>query len=101
MNNTIKPTKKNLGESIRQKLKNLSQERKRPFDETLRYYAMERFLYRLGISLYADLFFLKGGLLLKLWNSTDHRATMDIDLLARTSNNIDNLQNIITSISTI
>ena len=42
VNANSKP-KKNLGESIRQRLKNLSEDRERPFDEILRYYAMERF----------------------------------------------------------
>ena len=100
VNQNNKP-KKNLGESIRQRLKNLSEDRERPFDEILRYYAMERFLYRLSISPYAERFFLKGGLMLKVWDSRDHRATMDIDLLARTSNQIENLQNIITEIASI
>ena len=49
--------KKNLGASIRQRLKNLALERNRPFDEILRYYAMERFLHRLSLSPYAELFF--------------------------------------------
>lgn len=101
MGNTIEKPKKNLGESIRQRLKNLSEERNRPFDEILRYYAMERFLYRLSISSHAKKFFLKGGLMLKVWGSLDHRATMDIDLLARTSNQIDNLHQIITEVSEI
>jgi len=39
---TIENPKKNLGDSIRQRLKNLSEKRNRPFDEILRYYAMER-----------------------------------------------------------
>lgn len=101
MGNTIEKPKKNLGESIRQRLKNLSDQRNRPFDEILRYYAMERFLYRLSISSHAKKFFLKGGLMLKVWDSLDHRATMDIDLLARTSNQIDNLYRIITEVSEI
>lgn len=101
MGNTIEKPKKNLGESIRQRLKNLSDQRNRPFDEILRYYAMERFLYRLSISPHAKKFFLKGGLMLKVWDSLDHRATMDIDLLARTSNQIDNLHRIITEVSEI
>lgn len=63
MGNTIEKPKKNLGESIRQRLKNLSDQRNRPFDEILRYYAMERFLYRLSISPHAKKFFLKGGLI--------------------------------------
>lgn len=101
MGDTIEKPKKNLGESIRQRLKNLSDLRNRPFDEILRYYAMERFLYRLSISSHVKKFFLKGGLMLKVWDSLDHRATMDIDLLARTSNQMDNLHRIITEISEI
>lgn len=59
------------------------------------------FLYRLSISPYADKFFLKGGLMLKVWDSMDHRATMDIDLLAKTSNQNDHLNHIITEVSEI
>lgn len=101
MGNTTEKPKRNLGESIRQRLKNLSEQRNRPFDEILRYYAIERFLYRLSISPHAKKFFLKGGLMLRVWDSLDHRATMDIDLLARTSNQIDNLHPIITEVSEI
>lgn len=101
MDKALKTPQKNLSESIRQRLKNLSEQRNRPFDEILRYYAMERFLYRLSISPYAEKFFLKGGLMLKVWDSLDHRATMDIDLLARTSNKIENLHHIITEVSGI
>jgi hypothetical protein len=50
VDNTNTKPKKNFGESIRQQLKKLSEQRNRPFDEILRYYAMERFLYRLSIS---------------------------------------------------
>lgn len=94
-------TKKNSGESIRQKLKNLSEKSKRPFDEILRYYAIERFLYRLSISPYGTRFFLKGGLMFKVWNPDAHRATMDIDMLARTSNQLDNMRRIIVEIAEI
>lgn len=101
MDKVIEKPKKNPGESIRQRLKNLSTERNRPFDEILRYYAMERFLYRLSMSPYTEKFYLKGGLMLKIWDSMDHRATMDIDLLARTSNQIENLHRIISEVTTI
>ena len=87
--------------SIRQQLKNLSIKRSRPFDEILRYYAMERFLYRLSISPYTNRFFLKGGLMLKVWNPQDHRATMDIDLLEKVSNKRENLKQIIHEVSQI
>ncbi|NGX56920.1 MAG: hypothetical protein K1060chlam5_01173 [Candidatus Anoxychlamydiales bacterium] len=93
--------KKNLGASILQRLKNLSKKRHRPFDEILRYYAIERFLYRLSKSSYSEKFFLKGGLMLKVWDAMEHRATMDIDLLARTSNQINNLMHIIIKVAEI
>lgn len=98
MDKIMEKPKKNLEESIRQRLKNLSKKRSRPFDETLRYYAMERFLYRLSVSPYAKKFFLKGGLILKVLDSMDHRATMDIDLLAHTSNQMEHLRHIILEI---
>ena len=79
--------KKNLEESIRQKLKNLAEKRNRPFDEILRYYAIERFLYRLSITPYREQFFLKGGLMFRVWDSNSHRATRDIDFLG-----VDNTQ---------
>lgn len=47
---------------------------------------MERFLYRLSKSPYADRFILKGGLLLKAWRTTEIRPTMDIDMLGITGN---------------
>lgn len=101
MDKTIEKSKKTLSESIRQELKHLSEKRNRPFDEILRYYAMERFLYRLSISSHAKKFFLKGGLMLKVWDSMDHRATMDIDLLAQTSNQIENLRRIISEVAAV
>jgi len=52
--------KKNIPESVRQRLLNRSKKDKRPFNELLQYYAMERFLYRLSISNHAKRFILKG-----------------------------------------
>ncbi|TDT44543.1 hypothetical protein DES49_0653 [Halospina denitrificans] len=42
--------KKDIAASIRQRLLNRSREEKRPLQELLQYYAMERFLYRLSQS---------------------------------------------------
>ena len=53
----------------------------RPFGELLQYFAMERFLYRLSKSRYADHFVLKGALMLNVWQAPLTRPTMDIDLL--------------------
>lgn len=50
---------------------------------------MERFLYRLSKSRYADNFVLKGALMLTVWEATLTRPTMDIDLLGRIENSIE------------
>jgi predicted nucleotidyltransferase component of viral defense system len=97
----MEKTKKNIEESIYSRLKNVARERKRPVQEVLKYYAMERFLYRLSVSSYQTNFYLKGGLMLMVWDPMSHRATVDIDLLAKTSNSIANLQKIINEVCAI
>lgn len=77
---------RNLGESVRQRLLNRARSQRRPFQELLQYFAMERFLYRLAKSPFADRFILKGALLLTAWKAPLTRPTMDIDLAGRTSN---------------
>jgi Nucleotidyl transferase AbiEii toxin, Type IV TA system len=81
----MKPTR-NVPASVRQRLLNRAKNDKRPFDELLQYYAMERFLYRLSGSTHADRFILIGALMLRVWSSSEFRSTMDIDMLGRTSN---------------
>ena len=83
-----KPGTKNVGASVRQRLLNKARETGRPFSELLQYFAMERFLYRLSKSEYADKFVLKGALMLTAWNAPLLRPTMDIDLLGRIGNDI-------------
>ena len=97
----MEKTKKNLEESIYSRLKNVARQRKRPVQEVLKYYAMERFLYRLSMSLHQNTFYLKGGLMLMVWDPMSHRATLDIDLLAKTSNSVANLQKIINEVCAI
>jgi len=77
---------KNIPASVRQRLLNRARIDKRPFNELLQYYAMERFLYRLSQSTHRDRFILKGALMLRAWRSAEFRSTMDIDMLGRTSN---------------
>lgn len=71
----------NLAASVRQRLLNLSQSNGEPYDLVLTRYALERFLYRLGISKYADKFILKGAMLFITWSESPHRPTRDLDLL--------------------
>ncbi len=77
---------KNMSASVRQRLLNRARSDRRPFNELLQYYAMERFLYRLSRSVHVDRFILKGALMLRVWRSPELRPTMDIDMLGRTSN---------------
>lgn len=77
---------KEISASVRQRLLNRAKSERRPFNELLQYYAMERFLYRLSQSGHVDRFILKGALMLRVWRSPEIRPTMDIDMLGRTSN---------------
>lgn len=76
----------NVAASVRQKLLNKSREEKRPFQELLQYYAMERFLYRLSQSPHKHCFTLKGALMLWTMQGPNSRPTRDIDMLGETSN---------------
>lgn len=82
---------KNLPASVRQRLLDRARTDKRPFNELLQYYAMERFLYRLTRSAHAGRFVLKGALMLRVWQAPEMRPTMDIDMLGRTSNDEGNI----------
>ena len=81
-----------IGASVRQRLLNRSRAEDRPFQELLQYFAMERFLYRLTKSPYADRFILKGALLLTAWRAPLSRPTIDIDLAGRTDNQLDHIK---------
>lgn len=72
---------KNIGASVRAGLQNLSRDTGQSFELILTRYALERLLYRLGISAYAERFVLKGAMLLTSWFEESHRATRDLDLL--------------------
>jgi hypothetical protein len=72
----------NLIASINQRLLNLARERHEEFQVVLTRYAIERLLYRLGSSSYADQFVVKGAFLFSLWEGNPHRVTRDLDLLS-------------------
>ena len=91
----------NLAHSVRQRLLNKAREEGRPFGEVLQYFGMERFLYRLSVSPFADRFVLKGGFLLWALKAPITRSTRDIDLLGRTGNSPDSIMQIFKDILTI
>lgn len=89
---------KDLTASLRQRLLNKARESGRPFNEMLQYYAMERFLYRLSKSPYANNFVLKGALMFNVWRGPLSRPTMDIDLLGRLTNDMESVIAALTSV---
>ncbi|MBC8492375.1 MAG: nucleotidyl transferase AbiEii/AbiGii toxin family protein [Chloroflexi bacterium] len=82
---------RNVAASIRQRLLNHARARGRPFNEVLQYFALERFLYRLGCSPYHQQFVLKGALMFTVWQSPFPRPTRDIDLLGRLDNTVEHV----------
>jgi len=84
----------NRAADVRKQLLKIAREMKRPTQELLQYYVMERFLYRLSSSPYAETFILKGGLLFSVWNLSGFLATQDIDFLGLTNNNPEHIAEI-------
>lgn len=80
---------KNIAASVHQRLLNKAKESSRPFNEFIQHFAIERFIYRLSKSPYADRFILKGALMFSAWTGSMSRPTMDIDLLGNIENSID------------
>lgn len=80
---------RNLGASIRARLKQRADTFGQEFNLTLTHYGLERLLYRLSISAHASNFLLKGALLFSLWYDQPHRPTRDVDLLGFGADDID------------
>lgn len=75
-------------DSVKAKLKHFAVESKMTFQEVLVYYGLERTIYRISISSYAEQFVLKGGIFLyAIFDRNYERATTDMDLLARRLSN--------------
>lgn len=88
-------TVKNLAASVHARLQNQARATKRPFQELLQYFAMERFLYRLSKTSHRTRFVLKGALMLHVWDAPLARATKDLDFLGRLENSLENLERVV------
>ena len=91
----------NVPASVHQRLLNLAQETNRPFNELLQYFAIQRFLFRFSRSAYPEQFVLKGAQMLQAWDAPLARPTMDIDMLGRVSNTVENLEQIVRACATV
>ena len=75
-------------DSVKARLKNFAIKSGCTFQEALTYYGLERTIYRISISEYADNFVLKGGIFLyALFGRNYERATTDVDLLSQRISN--------------
>ena len=72
---------KNIAASVKARLQNVAGQRGEDFNLLLLRYGIERLLFRLSQSPYADRFLLKGAMLFVVWDEKTHRPTRDVDLL--------------------
>lgn len=84
--------------SVLVQLRRRAKETGRTVSETIQYYAMERFLYRLGASRHREVFVLKGAMMLRAWDASSARSTRDIDLLAFAFNDLENIKQILSEV---
>jgi predicted nucleotidyltransferase component of viral defense system len=70
-----------MAASVKSRLLARARSQHEDFSYLLTRFVLERLLYRLSVSTYAESFVLKGALLFTLWSDQPHRATKDLDLL--------------------
>jgi len=89
---------KDIAHSIRSRLLKIARTTGKFNQDLLINYAMERCLYRLSLSEYADKMVLKGALMLHVLDENFSRATRDMDFIAYFSNTKDKIKKIFKSI---
>jgi len=99
MSPTRRPT--DLAASVRARLLDVSRRRGLEFQLVLSDFAIERLLYRIGVSAHSEHLVLKGAMLLKLWSADRHRATWDLDLLGRGPNTVASVESILRDLCAI
>ena len=83
-------------------IRNLSKKKSADAQILMRNYMMERFLERISLSEYKDLFILKGGMLVAAMVGLDARATMDFDATIKGANvSLTDVETIISNIIAI
>ncbi len=93
---------KNIAASVKERLRNISVQNRKEFQNVVSQYVQERFLYRLSESIYSNNLILKGALLFIAHDISRNRPTRDIDFLgSKIPNEIDDLIEVIKEILTI
>ena len=92
---------KNLAASVKARLQNEAARRGDDFNLLLLRYGIERLLFRLSQSAYADRFLLKGAMLFVVWDEKTHRPTRDLDLLGFGPSEKEDLQKLFKEVVTL
>ncbi|MCL2522975.1 MAG: nucleotidyl transferase AbiEii/AbiGii toxin family protein [Betaproteobacteria bacterium] len=87
--------------SIRARLLTVAKAESSDFQQVIVRFALERILYRLTQSKYADRFLLKGALLFTLWYDMPHRATRDADLLGFGASDLESVAQVFREIAAV
>ncbi len=87
-------SERNIAASVRNRLLNLAKKTKQDFNLLVTKYCIERLMYRLSISEYAEHFLLKGALLFDLWFDIPYRSTRDADFLGLGSSDLSVIEDI-------
>ena len=90
---------RDVAASVRQRLLNLHRKTGEDFGVILSRYAIERLLYRLSRSKYAESFVLKGAMLFAVWTERLHRPTRDLDLLGHGPDSADRIASVFREIA--
>lgn len=96
---TSEAPRRNLPASVKSRLLTLARARGEDFQHILIRFAIERLLYRISVSRYADRFVLKGAILFATWKNAPHRPTLDLDLLGYGDNRIEALADVFRDLS--
>ena len=80
---------------VRRRLKERAAELGLDFQQAVLYYAMERFLFRLSQTSWAERLVVKGAVMLRVWDAAVARPTRDIDFLGRVDNSPEAVRDIV------
>ena len=81
--------------AVRNQLARLAKASNKDVQSIMIHYANERFLYRIGVSTYANRFVLKGAYLFRIWTAADVRPTRDLDILGYGEMTLEDAESII------
>lgn len=88
----MKDKRKNVAQSVRDRLRTVTVRLRLDYNLVLTRYALERLLYRLSVSSQRDRFALKGAMLFVVWTTDIIRPTQDLDLLGFGDSDVDALR---------